>query len=172
MLAQFDDSDNMTDVSGALSCIIGSNSYKKQQCINSFYQKWKNDSLVVNQWFSLQAANAEYSSIETINTLCNHPDFDIKNPNKVRSVVSVFAGQNLLNFHKLDGSGYEFLAEKVIELNELNPQVASRLLGPLTKWKKFDATRQKLMINQLERIMDTPKLSKDVFEVVSKSIQG
>lgn len=172
MLDQFERSDNMTDVSAALACLISSNSYKKQQCINNFYQKWREDALVVNQWFSLQAGSAEFADIQQIQTLCKHPDFDIKNPNKVRSLVGVFAGQNLLNFHKIDGSGYKFLTDQIITLNELNPQIAARLLGPLTKWRKFDHSRQQLMTEQLKRIMAAPNLSKDVFEVVSKSLQA
>jgi len=98
------------------------------------------------------------------------PDFDITNPNKVRSVVCGFCSQNLVNFHKKDGSGYHFLAEIILKLDKLNPQIASRLMAPLTRWKKYDEARQALLKKQLERIQSEPTLSKDVREVVEKSL--
>lgn len=97
-------------------------------------------------------------------------DFDIKNPNKVRSLIGVFCNANAINFHRADGSGYELLTDIVLQLNSLNPQVASRMLGPLTRWKKYPHTAE-LMEQQLQRIMAEPNLSKDVYEVVAKTLQ-
>jgi aminopeptidase N len=99
-----------------------------------------------------------------------HPAFDIKNPNKVRALIGAFCGQNAINFHQPDGEGYQFLADQIIYLNNLNPQIASRLLGPLTKWKKYMPASQALMKAQLQRIVAQPELSRDVYEVVSKSL--
>ncbi len=99
-----------------------------------------------------------------------HPAFDANNPNKLRSVIGVFTNNNAVNFHHSDGSGYSFLADQILKLNKQNPQVASRLLAPLTKWKKYDANRQQLMKAALERIANESALSKDVYEVVAKSL--
>ncbi|KZY67865.1 hypothetical protein A3739_11735 [Oleiphilus sp. HI0067] len=99
-----------------------------------------------------------------------HPDFDFLNPNKLRSVVGVFANQNLENFHKLDGSAYAFLADQIIKLDDLNPQIASRLATPLTRWKKYNPARQALLRSQLTRIQGKSNLSKDLREVVDKSL--
>jgi aminopeptidase N len=104
-----------------------------------------------------------------VKALMQHPAFTIKNPNKVRALVGA-AGQNLVNFHAADGSGYRFLADLVIELNALNPQIASRQLAPLTRWRKYDDKRQALMKGELERILASGALSSDVYEVVSKSL--
>ena len=101
-----------------------------------------------------------------------HPAFDIKNPNKVRALIGAFCGQNALNFHQSDGAGYRFLADQIIILNALNPQIASRLLGPLTKWKKYLPASGQLMKTQLQRVLEEPELSKDVFEIASKSLKG
>ncbi len=99
-----------------------------------------------------------------------HPAFTMKNPNKVRALIGAFAGQNLVNFHAADGSGYRFLAEQIITLNALNPQIAARQLSPLTRWRKYDGARQALMKAELERILASGQLSSDVYEVVSKSL--
>jgi len=100
-----------------------------------------------------------------------HPAFDIRNPNKVRALIGAFCGQNALHFHEISGVGYEFLAERILQLNALNPQIASRLLTPLTRWRKYDDTRQRLMRVQLQRIATEPALSSDVYEVVVKSLK-
>ena len=109
-------------------------------------------------------------TLNQVKALISHPAFDIKNPNKVRALIGAFCGQNAVNFHQRDGAGYRFLADQIIELNQINPQVASRLLGPLSKWKKYTAASSELMKAQLERIMAEPDLSPDVYEVVSKSL--
>ena len=105
-----------------------------------------------------------------VEALSRHADFDLRNPNRVRALIGAFAGQNLINFHAADGSGYRFLADLVIELNGFNPQIASRQLAPLTRWRKYDSARQALMKGELERIRASGQLSSDVFEVVSKSL--
>jgi aminopeptidase N len=124
----------------------------------------------MDQWFSVQAASTLPGGLQRVQALMEHPAFNFKNPNKVRAVIGAFAGQNLINFHAADGSGYRFIADIVIRLNALNPQIASRQLAPLTRWRKYDAKRQALMKGELERILASGELSSDVYEVVSKSL--
>jgi aminopeptidase N len=170
-IAQFENSDNMTDSMAALASVV--NSKHKSQAevaLASFYQKWQAEPLVVNQWLAVQAGSAEYGTIDNIKKLLEHESFDIKNPNKVRSVIGAFAGQSLINFHAPDGAGYKLLADKIILLNRLNPQIASRLVSPLSKWSRYVDSQAQQMKQQLQRIMAEEGLSKDVYEVVSKSL--
>jgi aminopeptidase N len=170
-IAQFENSDNMTDSMAALASVV--NSKHKSQAevaLASFYQKWQAEPLVVNQWLAVQAGSAEYGTIDNIKKLLEHESFDIKNPNKVRSVIGAFAGQSLINFHAPDGAGYKLLADKIILLNRLNPQIASRLVSPLSKWSRYVDSQAQQMKQQLQRIMAEEDLSKDVYEVVSKSL--
>jgi aminopeptidase N len=126
---------------------------------------------VVNQWFMAQATCSVQGTLERVKQLMEHPAFDVKNPNKVRALIGAFCGQNAVNFHQIDGAGYRFLADQIITLNKLNPQIAARLVVPLSKWKKYIASSADLMKTELERIMAQPNLSKDVFEQVSKSLK-
>ena len=135
-----------------------------------FYQDWRHETLVVNQWLQVQAAMPDSGALQRVRDLMEHPDFDIRNPNKVRSLVGGFAGLNPVNFHRADGEGYRLLGEVVARLNGINPQIASRLLAPLTKWRYY-AGRQDLMRAELQRLADLDDLSPDVYEVVTKSLQ-
>ncbi len=163
---------NMTDESAALIALVNSDFVEERElALDDFYTKWKADPQVVEQWFAIQSGSSIAGTLERITRLMAHEAFDIKNPNKVRSVISAFCNQSLINFHEVTGSGYRFLADKVIVLNALNPQIASRLVTPLTRWKKFDGERQSLMKEELQRILKQENLSKDVYEVVSKSIK-
>ena len=168
---QFEHNDNMTDSMAALASLVNSaHKPEAKTALEAFYQQWRAEPLVVNQWLAVQAGSAEYGSIENIRELLNHEAFDIKNPNKVRSVIGTFAGQSLVNFHAKDGSGYQLLADNIILLNTLNPQIASRLVAPLSKWRRYVGHQGEQMKAQLERIMAQESLSKDVYEVVSKSL--
>ncbi|ARN75942.1 aminopeptidase N [Oceanicoccus sagamiensis] len=170
---QFDHANNMTDVLAAFNVILNSGfGMQKQRVLKLFYERWQHESLVVNQWFMAQAVCSVPGTLEHVKGLMSHPAFDLKNPNKVRALIGAFCGQNAVNFHQRDGAGYRFLADQIIALNSLNPQVASRLLGPLTKWKKYSEASRLLMKAELERIMAEPGLSSDVFEVVSKSLKA
>ena len=139
------------------------------QALNMFYNQWKHEPLVVDQWFVTQALYPGEESLERVKALCRHRAFDIKNPNKVRSLIGVFSSQNHIQFHHVGGKGYEFLADSIIQLDQINPQIAARMMTPLTRWKKFDCKRQALMQAQIQRVKETPNLSKDVFEVAEKS---
>ncbi len=173
---QYLSSNNMTDVMAALVSLVNSEDeaaeIKRRAALDDFFDKWKDEALVVNQWLSVQANCCLEGGLERVQALLEHPAFDIKNPNKARSLIGGFCAGNPVNFHRKDGKGYAFLAEQIIVLNDLNPQVASRLCGPLTKWKKYDAERQTLMQAALETIKAHPGLSKDVYEVVSKSLSA
>ncbi|MWV18161.1 aminopeptidase N [Pseudomonas sp. L-22-4S-12] len=170
-LEQFEVCDNMTERLAALAVLVNS-SFEAEKCeaLKSFAEHFKDNALVMDQWFSVQAASTLPGGLVRVQALMQHPAFTMKNPNKVRALIGAFAGQNLINFHAADGSGYRFLADQVISLNASNPQIASRQLGPLTRWRKYDASRQALMRGELERILASGELSSDVFEVVSKSL--
>ena len=170
-LEQFEHSDNMTERLTALAVLVNSPyESEKAAALASFADQFKDNPLVMDQWFSVQAGSTLPGGLQRVRELMEHPAFTIKNPNKVRALVGAFAGQNLINFHAADGSGYRFLADLVIELNGFNPQIASRQLAPLTRWRKYDGARQSLMKAELERIRNSGELSSDVFEVVSKSL--
>jgi len=170
-LEQFEHSDNMTERLTALAVLVNS-PYEAERAaaLASFAEQFKDNPLVMDQWFSVQAGSPMPGALQRVRELMEHPAFTLKNPNKVRALVGAFAGQNLINFHAADGSGYRFLADLVIQLNGFNPQIASRQLAPLTRWRKYDSARQALMKAELERIRSSGELSSDVFEVVSKSL--
>ncbi|WP_122847672.1 aminopeptidase N [Pseudomonas viridiflava] len=168
---QFDTSDNMTERLTALAVLVNSPfTEERDKALAVFAENFKDNALVMDQWFSVQAGSTQPGGLERVKELMQHPAFNLKNPNKVRALIGAFAAQNLINFHAADGSGYRFLADLVIELNGFNPQIASRQLAPLTRWRKYDSARQALMKAELERILASGKLSPDVYEVVSKSL--
>ncbi|MEB3900590.1 aminopeptidase N [Pseudomonas putida] len=170
-LEQFDQCDNMTERLTALAVLVNSPfEAERAKALDAFAEHFKDNPLVMDQWFSVQAASPLPGGLARVKALMQHPAFTLKNPNKVRALIGAFAGQNLVNFHAADGSGYRFLADLVIELNALNPQIASRQLAPLTRWRKYDDARQALMRGELERILASGALSSDVYEVVSKSL--
>ena len=172
-LAQYADADNMTDRLGALRALVGSGfESDRDQTLADFYERFKADPQVVEQWFSVQAASGRTGSLPQIRELMQHPAFDWKNPNKIRSVIGAFAGQNLPAFHSEDGSGYEFLVEQVCRLDDLNPQIAARLVSPLTRWRKFAPVHGDQMSSALEKVSQKQGLSRDVYEVVHKSLAG
>jgi aminopeptidase N len=167
---QFNTAKNMTDQMAALTVIVNNSHPAKQQCLADFYHQWRTEALVIDKWFALQASSSMPDSFATVQALMNHPAFDLKNPNRVRSLIGAFSQSNPLHFHAKNGQGYQFLADQIIALNTLNPQVASRMIGALTSWRRYDEARQTLMKAQLERIMTTEDISKDVYEVASKSL--
>ena len=172
-LEQFRSADNMTDRLGALRALVNSGfAADREQALESFYQRFSDDPQVVELWFSVQASSGQAGQLPHILKLLEHPAFDWKNPNKVRSVVGVFAGQNLAAFHNPDGSGYQFLAGQVCRLDDSNPQIASRLVTPLTRWRKFAPAYSSQMKAALEGIRDKDNLSRDLYEVVHKSLAG
>ncbi|WEJ63334.1 aminopeptidase N [Thiomicrorhabdus lithotrophica] len=167
---QFNHSQNMTDVLAALDSLSHTDSLEREACLESFYRKWKDDALVLDKWFALQAASHHIHSLAHVKELVKHPDFVYTNPNRVRSVLGVFGRLNMLGFHQPDGEGYHFLAEQIMKLDAINPQVSARIVAPFTHWQHFDGERQTLMKKALQSILDNDNLSKDTYEIVSKSL--
>jgi len=169
-IKQYETGNNMTDVIAALFALVNSRSGAKQQVLDDFYTKWKRDPLVIDKWLSIQAASRMPDTLNNVKNLTTHESFSIRNPNKVRSLIGVFCGSNAVNFHNINGEGYDFLTKYVLELDALNPQISARLVSMFSLWRKYEKTRQGLMKSQLEQILDNEGLSKDVYEIVSKSL--
>jgi len=168
--AQFDAQANMTDVLAALDNIARSAHPQRSECLQAFYDKWQADPLVLDKWFALQAGSQNEHALDHVKSLVEHADFSYSNPNRVRSVLGVFGRVNLLGFHRADGAGYAFLAEQVMKVDKLNPQVAARIVAPFTHWERYDTARQAQMKQSLKGILSMDGLSKDVYEIVSKSL--
>ena len=167
--AQFDAGGNMTDVLAALSVLSGIECPDRTQALGAFHAAWRDDPLVLDKWFSLQAISPLPETMAAVRALAAHPDFDLRNPNRVRSLVGSF-GFNQVRFHAADGSGYRFLADMIIRLDPANPQIAARMVSPLGQWRRFDAGRQALMKAELARIVALAGVSKNTFEMASKSL--
>jgi aminopeptidase N len=168
--AQFDSADNMTDRMDALGILNWLDVPERKQALEEFYARFKDDHLVVNKWLTVQASAPLKGTLVTVERLMAHPAFDIKNPNKVRAVIGAFAAANPVNFHAADGSGYRFLADQIMAIDRFNPQTAARLVPPLGRWKRLDPSRQALMRAELDRMAASGTLSRDVTELVLKSL--
>ncbi len=163
-------SDNMTDTLAALRGLVWAGAPSAVSALSAFEQRWKDDALVMDKWFAIQASRPGEKTIEVVRALMGHPAFSITNPNKVRSLIGIFSMANPTGFHAVDGTAYRFVADRVIELDSLNPQVASRMVSAFNQWKRFDQDRQALMKHELERIAAVDGLSPGVFEIISKAI--
>ena len=172
---QFDQADNMTDTNAALVSLLNNPAPQAQDharaALGRYYARWQSESLVVNQWFQMQAWCVLPGGLERVRALLAHPAFDLRNPNKVRSVIGAFSAGNPVNFHRADGAGYAFLVEQVLTLDAMNPQIAARLLTPLTRWRKYPQARAGAMRAALEQVLVVPELSKDSFEIASKALR-
>ncbi|KAF5730011.1 puromycin-sensitive aminopeptidase isoform X1 [Tripterygium wilfordii] len=168
-LHEYKTATNMTDQIAALAAIALNPGKTRDDILEDFYSKWQHDFLVVNKWFALQAMSNLPGNVKNVQNLLNHPAFDLRNPNKVYSLIGGFCGSPV-NFHAIDGSGYRFLGELVVQLDKLNPQVASRMVSAFSRWRRYDETRQKLAKAQLEMILSSNGLSENVFEIASKSL--
>jgi aminopeptidase N len=160
----------MTDTLSALAVLINIDCPQRQQALEDFEQKWQHGTLVMDKWFAMQASSSLPDTLDKVKALMDHKLWSIKNPNKVRSLIGAFAMGIPVNFHKEDGSGYQFHADFVLELDKLNPQVASRMVRALMNWRHYEAGRSQLMREQLKRIKAQDGLSGDVFEIVSKAL--
>ncbi|MEJ2620075.1 MAG: aminopeptidase N [Candidatus Thiodiazotropha sp.] len=169
-ISQFETAKNMTDVMAALQGLVNRDIPQRDQALNDFQTKWQDDPLVMDKWFAVQAGSNLPGTLSRVKGLMDHPAFSIRNPNKVRSLIGAFCSANLFAFHAADGTGYEFLADQVIRLDPLNPQIAARLLRMMSRWRCYDESRQQLMRKAFERILAQQDISKDVFEIASKSV--
>jgi aminopeptidase N len=169
-LAQYREADNMTDGLAAMTALTHTGNASATEVLEDFYTRWKDDNLVLDKWFAIQATSPFEATYDSVSALASHADFTLRNPNRVRSLIGAFGMRNPAGFHRADGKGYAFLADFIMELDKLNPQVSARLLTPLTQWRRYDVARQEMMRGQLQRILDSGECSKDVYEVVSKSL--
>ncbi len=171
---QFHRADNMTDTLAAMTSLMNIDTpvarKSASKALARFYQRWQGESLAINQWFQVQATASAPGALERVRSLMSHPAYDAGNPNKVRSLVGAFCSANAVNFHSPDGEGYRFLVEQVAALDADNPQLAARLLAPLTRWKKYPAGPAEAMVASLQALGSGRQLSKDVYEIVSKSL--
>jgi aminopeptidase N len=167
---EFRRAENMTDAMAALTCLANSLGAERERALSMFYEKWKDEALVVDKWFRVQATSILPGTLERVKALTAHPAFDLRNPNRARALLHAFATDNPLHFHAADGSGYRWIAEQVIALDRLNPQVASRLARAFDRWKKYDAARQQHARAALESIREVKDLSPNVSEVVGRAL--
>ena len=167
---QYQAQHNMTDVIVALGLIAQSNMDERDELLSDFYSRWEHDQLVLDKWFTVQATSKRSDTIAQVKELMQHSAFNIRNPNRVRSLVGAFCSANQVNFHARDGSGYALLGETVRQLDSINPQIAARMLRMLSRWRRYDQSRQELMQRQLEQMANSENVSKDVYEVASKSL--
>jgi aminopeptidase N len=166
---QFDGASNMTDRIGALGVLANGKSSERIAALEEFYERYHDDALVLDKWFTVQAIASRDDTTAQVELLSRHEDFSIENPNRLRSLVGAF-GANQRALHVASGAGYRLLADIILRTDKINPQTAARLLPPLGKWKRFDAERGAMMRAELERILNGENLSKDVFEQASKSL--
>ncbi len=161
---------NMTDESAALKILCNLDIDIKQRAVQAFHDKWRHDKLVLDKWFAIQAGSSLPDTLDRIKILVRHPDFSMRNPNKVRSLLHLFALQNHFQFHRADGAGYAFIADRIMDLDPVNHQVAARLAACFNHWKKYDEQRKTMMKKELERILGVRTLSKNVYEIVSRAL--
>ena len=161
---------NMTDAIGGLSALtlIGGELYER--ALSDFYERWKDEPLVIDKWFAAQARDPDEGALGRVMGLTAHPAFEAKNPNRLRALVSTFANFNPVRFHDPSGAGYRFLADQILATDGFNPMTAARLVEPLGGWRRYKPQLGALMKVELQRIMATPNLSKNVFELVSRSL--
>ncbi len=167
---QFRKATNMTDSIAALSVLSHVDCPERTDALSAFHDRWKDDHLVMDKWLAIQAMSSLPGTLDEVKRLTGHSAFTMKNPNKVRALITSFAANNQLHFHEAKGQGYRFVADKVLELDKLNPQVAARLLGTFKSWRQFEAKRRKLMQKELKRIAGTEGLSRDVYEIATKTL--
>ncbi len=168
---QYEQADNMTDRQGALMVLCGLEHPERTHKLLDFYDRYRGNALVIDKWFTLQAISTHPDALEHVRALADHPDFNLKNPNRVRSLYMAFAG-NPQAFHSANGEGYRIIADLILALDPINPQTAARFVPSLGKWRKIESGRSALMRSELERIMATSKLSRDTYEQVARSLDG
>ncbi len=168
--AQFDTADNMTDSIAALAALADSTSAARDDIYARFEARWRDEPLVLDKWFALQATSRRADTLSRVQALLAHPRFNARNPNRVRALVGAFALRNFRQFHVADGAGYAFVADQVLALDAMNPVLAARIAGAFDLWKRHGEPRRGLMQAALQRLAATPALSPDVGEIVTRSL--
>jgi len=169
-VGQYDAADNMTDAVAALAAVMHSRSPERELLFARFEAKWRDEPLVLDKWFALQATSMRPDTLDRVRLLLGHPKFNARNPNRVRALVAAFALRNWPGFHAPDGTGYAFVANQVLALDGANPQLASTLAGAFSLWRRHAGLRRSLQRAALERIGAAPGLSPDVAEIVERSL--
>jgi aminopeptidase N len=167
---EFRRAENMTDAMAALECLSNSAGAERERALSIFHEKWKGEALVIDKWFRVQAVSYLPGALERVKLLAAHPDFDPRNPNRAYSLLHAFASGNPVHFHAADGSGYRWVAEQVVALDRLNPQVASRLARAYDRWRKYDTVRQSHARSALESMREASGLSPNVAEVIDHAL--
>jgi aminopeptidase N len=165
----FRSADNMTDRQSGLGVLVNGTAPERELALEAFFDRYRNDSLVLDKWFSVQALSIRDDTLERVTALAKHPSFTLSNPNRLRALVGAFAA-NQRAFHGTSGKGYDFLAATILKVDQINPQTAARLVPPLGRWRRFDERRASMMRAALDRIVGTEGLSKDSYEQASKSL--
>ncbi|EGR0921205.1 aminopeptidase N [Vibrio parahaemolyticus] len=168
--AQYEAANNMTDTIAAMSAANSSQLECREELMADYSDKWKHDGLVMDKWFALQGTNPAEDALEKVKATMNHEAFSLKNPNRTRSLIGSFLAANPVRFHDKSGSGYQFAGEILRQLNDSNPQVASRMIDPLLKFRKYDEARQAMIRAELEKLKAMDNLAKDLFEKVTKAL--
>ena len=169
-VAQFDTADNMTDSIAALAALADSRSAARDDLFARFEARWRDEPLVLDKWFALEATSARADALARVKALLVHPRFNARNPNRVRALVGAFALRNFKRFHAADASGYTFAADQVVALDAMNPQLAARIAGAFELWKRYPEPRRGMMQAVLQRLAAMPDLSPDVGEIVTRSL--
>jgi len=167
----YDDADNMTDRMAALTTLVHSGAAASQAVLNDYFERFKNDPLVVDKWLTVQATAPFRQTLDTVQALTAHPQFSFSNPNRVRALIGAFAAGNPTQFNRPDGAGFQFVADVVLRLNSQNPQVAARLLSAFRSWRALEPSRRHVAELALRRVADSKDLSRDVSDIVSRSLE-
>ena len=162
----------MTDYEAAFAALVDLVSPETDEAVASFYARWKDEPLVLDKWFRMQAMSSAPNAFERVVALSRHPDFNLANPNRARSLLHAFAAGNPTGFHRPEGDAYRFVADHVLELDGINPQVAARIVSSFNQWKRYEPRRSASMKAELERIASAPTISKDVREIVERALEG
>jgi aminopeptidase N len=169
---QFDKASNMTEMIAALAALVNVDSDARTAALAQFYQRFQDEALVVDKWFAVQAMSQRRSTLDEVIALMKHPAFQLDNPNRARSLIDSFASGNPVRFHDESGRGYAFLRERVLEIDRFNGQVSARMVGPLTRFQRYEPKRRAMMIGELSRILEQSALSSDLAEQVGKAVQA
>ncbi|MHC4830578.1 MAG: aminopeptidase N C-terminal domain-containing protein, partial [Planctomycetota bacterium] len=171
LTAQLEGANNMTDAQAALTLLASSNrDDARAAALQRFYTQWENEPLVIDKWFMAQALSSRPDATASVAALRQHEAFDLRNPNRVRALMAAFGRGNQVRFHDPSGAGYRLVADVVIELNRVNPQVGARLAGSFNAWRRFDTARQTLIRAELERVAATENLKKDIAEIALRAL--
>ena len=167
---QYQQATNMTDRLAAFSLLAHTECPERVVVLEDFYERWQSQSLVIDKWFAVQALSPLNETGERVRALIEHPDFCATNPNRVRALLGTFVHQNPYHFHNESGQMYAWIADQIINFDRINPHTATSLVSAFNQWQRFDVKRQSNMQEQLQKILEIPELSKDVYEIVSKSL--